>query len=79
MALDIRIPIGLLFLVLGALLSAYGLVADPAVYERSLGININLAWGLVLALFGAVFLFFGRRARRHVIPAVAAASRNGLD
>jgi hypothetical protein len=56
MSLDLRIPIGLLFGLLGALLALYGLFSDPAIYQTSLGINVNLWWGLVLALFGAVML-----------------------
>lgn len=66
MSLDLRIPIGLLFGVLGALLAFYGLVSDPAIYQASLGINVNLWWGLVLVLFGAVMLgsaWLGARKR----------------
>jgi hypothetical protein len=62
MAVDIRVPIGLLFVVLGVLLAAYGVSSDPATYARSLGVNINLWWGAALIVFGAVFLVFGRRA-----------------
>ncbi len=54
MSLDLRLPIGLLFLALGALLGVYGLMSDPAIYAVSLGININLWWGLVMMVFGAV-------------------------
>ena len=60
-SLDIRTPIGLLFAVLGGLLAAYGLMADRAIYQRSLGININLWWGLVMLAFGVVMLALGRR------------------
>jgi hypothetical protein len=56
MSLDLRVPIGLLFGLLGALLVGYGLVSDPAIYQASLGINVNLWWGLVLALFGGAML-----------------------
>jgi hypothetical protein len=56
MSLDLRVPIGLLFAALGALLAVYGLVSDPAIYQVSLGINVNLWWGLVLALFGCAML-----------------------
>jgi hypothetical protein len=56
MSLDLRVPIGLLFLALGALLAVYGLVSDPAIYQASLGINVNLWWGLVLAGFGLIML-----------------------
>jgi hypothetical protein len=56
MSLDLRVPIGLLFAALGALLIVYGLVSDPAIYQASLGINVNLWWGLVLAGFGLIML-----------------------
>ena len=57
MGLDIRWPIGLMFTLIGALLTIYGLVvkSDHAI---SLGININLIWGLVLLVFG-VFMLLG--------------------
>jgi hypothetical protein len=63
MGLDIRMPIGLMFTILGVLLLGYGLVSDPTIYARSLGINVNLWWGLVLLLFGAIMLFLGTRRR----------------
>jgi hypothetical protein len=56
MSLDLRVPIGLLFAALGALLAVYGLMSDPAIYQASLGINVNLWWGLVLVLFGGAML-----------------------
>jgi hypothetical protein len=56
MLLDLRIPIGLLFALLGVLLAIYGLVSDRAIYLVSLGVNINAWWGLVLMLFGALML-----------------------
>jgi hypothetical protein len=56
MSLDLRVPIGLLFGLLGVLLTVYGLVSDPAIYQASLGINVNLWWGVVLMLFGGAML-----------------------
>ena len=64
MTLDIRIPIGLLFVIVGGLLVAYGLISDRALYRRSLGININLWWGLAMLAFGAFMIFLGRRPSR---------------
>jgi hypothetical protein len=61
MGLDIRLPIGFLFSIFGVLLIVFGELSDKAIYERSLGININLEWGVVMLLFGAVMLFLGRR------------------
>jgi hypothetical protein len=63
--LDVRLPIGLMFSVFGVLLAGFGLVSDPEIYEaHSLGINVNLGWGVVLLLFGATMLGFALRARR---------------
>jgi multisubunit Na+/H+ antiporter MnhG subunit len=64
MNLDIRFPIGLMFTLVGAIIGIFGLLSDPALYQRSLGINVNLWWGLVMFLFGAVMLFMARRAGR---------------
>jgi hypothetical protein len=61
--LDIRLPIGLLFATLGGLLAAYGAASDRAIYQRSLGFNVNLWWGLVLLAFGALMIGLGRRRR----------------
>lgn len=54
MGLDIRWPIGLMFTLIGLLLTGYGVLkADASV---SLGININLIWGAVLLVFGSGML-----------------------
>jgi protein-S-isoprenylcysteine O-methyltransferase Ste14 len=60
--IDIRIPIGALFTVIGALLAGYGLWSGPAIYRRSLEIDINLWWGLVLLGFGLAMLLLAWRA-----------------
>ncbi|HEY9429022.1 MAG TPA: hypothetical protein VIR34_17815 [Gemmatimonadaceae bacterium] len=64
MKMDLRLPIGLMFGAFGVLLTIFGLVSDRSIYQRSLGINVNLWWGLVLLVFGAVMLAFGIRAER---------------
>jgi len=57
MGLDIKIPIGMLFSVLGLLLAIFGLATNGnAMYERSLDININLWTGLFMLVFGAFML-----------------------
>ena len=68
MNLDIRLPIGMLFTLLGLLLAGYGVISDPAVYQRSLGYNLNLIWGLVLLAFGVFMLVLGRRGRGRARP-----------
>jgi len=75
MDLDIRLPIGLMFSIYGLLLAGYGLVSDPQIYaEHSLGINVNLGWGIVLLAFGATMLLVAIRARR---AAASGAKRPG--
>lgn len=76
MRLDIRLPIGLLFAALGSLLGAFGLFGNRSIYQRSLGININLAWGAALLIFGVIMLTFGYRGgktrRREQCPQAVA-------
>jgi hypothetical protein len=62
MGLDIRLPIGGLFTVIGLLLVSYGLLAGKAIYQASLGINVNFWWGLVMLGFGLIMITFSRRA-----------------
>ena len=64
MGLDIRLPIGLMFLILGVLILVYGFISDPAIYQRSLGVNINVIWGAVMLVFGLVMFLFGMRETR---------------
>ena len=54
MGLDIRWPIGLMFTLIGALLVITGLVQGPD--ARSLNINIDLIWGIILLVFGVLML-----------------------
>jgi hypothetical protein len=64
MSLDIRIPTGMLFAIIGLILASFGMGSDPAIYQRSLGLNVNLWWGLVLVAFGVAMLLLARRAGR---------------
>jgi hypothetical protein len=65
-SLDVRIPIGGLFTALGLLLGGYGLatLGDAGHYARSLSVNINLWWGLVMLAFGLLLLLGAYRGRR---------------
>ena len=58
MGLDIKIPIGLMFSILGIILTILGLVTngDAEMYAKSLGHNINLWSGIVMIIFGAYML-----------------------
>jgi len=61
--IDIRLPIGLVFAVVGILMIAFGAASDSSIYQRSLGINVNVYWGLVLLAFGVIMALLGRRRK----------------
>jgi multisubunit Na+/H+ antiporter MnhG subunit len=62
MGLDIRLPIGFMFVFVGLLLTGYGIFGPSEIYNRSLGINVNLGWGIVLLVFGLLMMFLGRHS-----------------
>jgi hypothetical protein len=64
MGLDIRLPIGMMFTLLGVLLAGYGAATNSDdIYKVSLGLNINLIWGGVLFVFGAIMLVLALKDR----------------
>lgn len=65
MGLDIRIPIGLMFAIIGLIITIFGLFtnSDTAMYAKSLSININLWMGLFMLAFGGVMLFLARKSK----------------
>ena len=66
MSLDLRIPLGLMFSIVGVMLSVYGLVTrGSTIYERSAGMNINLIWGAVMLGFGLTMFLLGRYSDKH--------------
>jgi hypothetical protein len=66
MGLDIRWPIGFMFSLIGALLVVYGAAtaSNTELYQRSLGTNVNLIWGVVLLVFGALMLLLAWRGSK---------------
>ena len=65
MGLDIRIPLGLIFLIIGGLMGVFGAVThgNAALYEKSMGIDLNMVWGGLMFVFGLVMFLVGRRQR----------------
>jgi len=62
MSPDLRIPMGLVFTLVGIILTAFGIATrgNMELYARSLGINVNLWWGIVLLIFGQIMFQLGR-------------------
>jgi hypothetical protein len=65
MGLDIRVPLGMIFLIIGGIMGVFGLVThgDATLYERSLGVDLNLTWGGIMFVFGAVMFYVGRKKK----------------
>jgi hypothetical protein len=62
--LDVRVPIGALFTVLGVLLTAYGALEPTAVKSAfTKGGQINMWWGLVMLVFGVLMLLLARPSK----------------
>ena len=63
---DIRIPIGLMFTIIGVIMLLLGLFtcSDTEMYRKSLGINVNLLMGIIILVFGLIMLFFAFRKNK---------------
>jgi multisubunit Na+/H+ antiporter MnhG subunit len=72
MNLDLRIPMGLLFTIVGGIMTIFGFFTRGSeIYQRSSGMNINLIWGLVMLIFGVTMYTLGRRADKRPRAQVA--------
>ena len=54
--LDLKLPIGWLLSAYGVLLTVYGLLTKKEMYAISLGLNLNLVWGILMIVIGGGFL-----------------------
>jgi prolipoprotein diacylglyceryltransferase len=63
---DIRIPIGLIFSIFGILITLFGFFtkSDQGMYQKSLGINVNIIMGVLMLIFGLIMLWFARRKKK---------------
>jgi hypothetical protein len=84
MNLDLRIPMGLMFSIIGVILTGFGAATNGQtdLYARSLGVNANLWWGIVLLIFGQLMFQMGRRGQKKMAalppePADESAPRRG--
>lgn len=63
MGIDIKFPIGLMFFIFGLLLTIWGIFTNNNIllYQRSLGVNINLWSGMGMLVFGSIMLILAFR------------------
>jgi uncharacterized protein YybS (DUF2232 family) len=63
---DIRIPIGLMFSIVGIIITIFGFLtrSNTEMYTKSLGINVNIIMGILMLVFGLIFLFFAFRKKK---------------
>ena len=63
---DIRYPIGLMFTILGVLITIFGFVtmSDSEMYQKSLDVNVNIIMGILMLIFGLIMLFFALRKKK---------------
>ncbi|HEY0759003.1 MAG TPA: hypothetical protein VGD59_07100 [Acidisarcina sp.] len=65
MNLDLRVPMGMMFAIVGLILTVQGvLTRGSSMYDQSVGVNINLDWGIVMLIFGVLMYLLGRRGQR---------------
>ena len=64
---DIRFPIGLMFTILGVLITIFGFVtlSNKDMYEKSLDINVNIIMGILMLIFGLIMLFMAIRKKKN--------------
>lgn len=61
MPLDVRVPIGGLFLTMGLLLLLYGMIGLG--WDSPAG-RLNAGWGGVMLVFGGILSYYGLRGER---------------
>ncbi|MCU0472445.1 MAG: hypothetical protein MUC93_03620 [Bacteroidales bacterium] len=63
---DIRIPIGMMFTILGVLITVFGFIttSNAGMYQKSLNINVNIIMGILMLIFGLIMLFFAFKKKK---------------
>jgi hypothetical protein len=62
--LDLRLPIGLLFIIIGTILTVYGFAVPTQTVVSGSAINLNITWGSLMGLFGLCMSLLAYRSRR---------------
>jgi len=55
-----------MFSIIGVLITGFGLftMSNTEMYHKSLGVNVNIIMGILMLIFGLVFLFFAFRKKK---------------
>jgi multisubunit Na+/H+ antiporter MnhG subunit len=63
---DIRYPIGLMFTILGVLITIFGFItmSNSEMYKKSLDVNVNIIMGILMLIFGLIMLFLAIRKKK---------------
>lgn len=79
MNFDLRVAVGWMFLLLGLLLVFFGYASkdNPALWVKSLGIDVDLWWGMVLTVFGLTMLALGKQAEKDREQGIAIKEQRG--
>ena len=66
MGVDIKLPIGLMFSILGVIITIHGFLTstNAEFYKKSLDININLWAGLFMLAFGIIMLALSKKLKK---------------
>ena len=56
----------MMFSILGVLVTIFGFItmSDKSMYQKSLGINVNIIMGILMLIFGIVMLYMALRKRK---------------
>jgi len=66
MNFDLRIPVGLMFSLFGLILIGTGVFGGAELTQKSLGINVNLWWGLFQLVFGVIMLILSYNSGKKI-------------
>jgi len=61
--MDLRLIIGRLLFVIGILLVMAAKLAPASIRSELFGVNLNLAWGIVLMASGGLFIFTAKKSK----------------
>ncbi len=62
--LDLRLPIGWLFIIFGTMIVIFGYASPTTTPVGESSINLNITWGSVMGLFGLIMVLLANTAAK---------------